>query len=111
MTIQDFFYVCPAHLKDRNFCSPIVDSEEQARKAREDAIAREVEAVKKEYEEKQLKKKEKEKDKDKGKEKEKEKGDDDSKDKNEKKKDDEQSAKSEKEKDDKVCFSFLFLYF
>lgn len=73
---QDFFYVCPSHLKQSTFCKPIIDHaavEAKKKKALED----EVERVKKEYEEKQRKKKEKEdaetsKDKDKG-EKEKEK--------------------------------------
>ncbi|ROW00651.1 hypothetical protein VSDG_03205 [Cytospora chrysosperma] len=77
---QDFFYVCPSHLKDRWFCSPIIDQAAiDAKKKRE--MEEEVERVKKEYEERQRKKKEKEesaksKDKDKGKEDEKEKGKD-----------------------------------
>ncbi|KAL2223387.1 VPS4-associated protein 1 [Thermoascus aurantiacus ATCC 26904] len=66
---RDFFYICPIHLKDRGFCSPIVDSEKEAAKKKEEALAREIERVKQEYEEKQRKKKEKEE-----KEKEKEKG-------------------------------------
>ncbi|GKT50796.1 UPF0590 protein [Colletotrichum spaethianum] len=74
---KDFFYVCPSHLKDKNFCSPIIDKEAvEARKKKE--LEDEVERVKKEYEEKQKKKKEKEeKDKnaDKGKDKEKDKDD------------------------------------
>ncbi|RJE20110.1 hypothetical protein PHISCL_07562 [Aspergillus sclerotialis] len=94
---KDFFYVCPVHLKDRNFCSPIIDSEEEARKAKEEAMAKEIETVKKEYEEKQLKKKEKEKDK-------KSKDEEDSKEKN--KANEEQNKKSEKdqekEKNDKI---------
>ncbi|PSR92056.1 VPS4-associated protein 1 [Coniella lustricola] len=56
---QDFFYVCPSHLKDKGFCTPIVDQaaiDAQKKKDLDDEIAR----VKKEYEEKQRKKKEKE---------------------------------------------------
>ncbi|KAI1269661.1 DUF1742-domain-containing protein [Xylariaceae sp. FL1019] len=61
---QDFFYVCPAHLKDRGFASPIIDHEAiAARKKKE--MDDEVAKVKKEYEEKQRKKNEKEKVKDK----------------------------------------------
>lgn len=56
---QDWFYVCPAHLKDTGFCTPKVDQAAiEARKKRE--LDEEVERVKKEYEEKQKKKKEKE---------------------------------------------------
>lgn len=68
--MQDFFYVCPAHLKESSFCTPIVDQAAvEAKKKKE--LEEEVERVKKEYEEKQRKKKEKEeadksKDKDKG---------------------------------------------
>ncbi|KAE8150159.1 VPS4-associated protein 1 [Aspergillus avenaceus] len=58
---KDHFYVCPVHLKDRNFCSAIVDTEDQEKKAKDEALAREIEIVKKEYEEKQKRKKEKEK--------------------------------------------------
>ncbi|ROV92170.1 hypothetical protein VMCG_09289 [Cytospora schulzeri] len=76
---QDFFYVCPSHLKDRWFCSPIIDQAAiDAKKKKE--MEDEVERVRKEYEERQRKKKEKEesakskdKDKDKDKEDEKEK--------------------------------------
>jgi hypothetical protein len=57
--MQDFFYVCPGHLKDRQFCTPIIDQAavEAKKKA---ALEEEVAMVKKEYEEKQRKKKEKE---------------------------------------------------
>ncbi|KAK2060548.1 DUF1742-domain-containing protein [Colletotrichum caudatum] len=86
---KDFFYVCPSHLKDRNFCSPIIDKEAvEAKKKKE--LEEEIERVKKEYEEKQKKKKEKEeKDKntDKDKEKEKEQSKDDEKNDDEKKED------------------------
>jgi len=50
---KDFFYACRGHLKDRGFCSPVVD--EAAKKKEE--LDREVELVKKEYEEKLAKKK------------------------------------------------------
>ncbi|KAJ8129945.1 hypothetical protein O1611_g3686 [Lasiodiplodia mahajangana] len=72
---QDFFYVCPAHLKDRGFCSPIIDHEAIAAAKNKKEIDEEVERLKKEYEEKQRKKKEKEAEKDKDKDKDKEKQD------------------------------------
>lgn len=68
--------MCPSHLKEPSFCTPISDQAAvEAKKKKE--LEEEVERVKKEYEEKQRKKKEKEeaeksKDKDKDKEKEKE---------------------------------------
>lgn len=77
MAHQDFFYVCPSHLKEPSFCTPIIDQAAvEAKKKKE--LDEEVERVKKEYEEKQRKKKEKEeaeksKEQDKDKEKEKEK--------------------------------------
>ncbi|KAK3903793.1 hypothetical protein C8A05DRAFT_32451 [Staphylotrichum tortipilum] len=56
---KDWFYVCPAHLKDTGFCTPKIDQAAiEARKKRE--LEQEIERVKKEYEEKQNKKKEKE---------------------------------------------------
>lgn len=61
---QDFFYVCVGHLKDRGFCSPIIDEAAVAAKKKKEMEA-EVERVKLEFEEKQKKKKEKEKEKDK----------------------------------------------
>ncbi|KAJ5099078.1 Protein of unknown function DUF1742 [Penicillium argentinense] len=92
---KDFFYVCPAHLQDRHFCSPIVDTEGEAARAKEQKMAEEIEKVKKEYEEKQKRKKDKEKksdkdDKDLGKEK------------DEKKDESKDSANDEKERDDKI---------
>ncbi|CAN8104502.1 unnamed protein product [Discula destructiva] len=77
---QDFFYVCPSHLKEPGFCTPIVDqAAAEAKKKRE--LEEEVERVKKEYEEKQRKKKEKEAaDKDKEKDKSKDKEGDEKKD-------------------------------
>ncbi|KAI9829057.1 MAG: hypothetical protein M1832_000080 [Thelocarpon impressellum] len=65
---RDFFYVCNGHLTDKGFCSPIID-EAAAKRAADEARQREIEAVKKEYEEKQRKKEEKKKQKEKGKEK------------------------------------------
>ncbi|PLB54425.1 DUF1742-domain-containing protein [Aspergillus steynii IBT 23096] len=98
---KDFFYVCPVHLKDRNFCSAIVDVEEQEVKRKKEAMDAEIEKVKREYEEKQRRKKEK------SKEKEKEKAADKEED---KKKDDQKSASEEKdtkadekERDDKIA--------
>ncbi|CAI7628704.1 unnamed protein product [Penicillium pancosmium] len=93
---KDFFYVCPAHLQDRHFCSAIVDTDGEAAREKEKKMAEEIEKVKKEYEEKQKRKKEKksdkdEKDKDKEKEKDEKKGD--SKDSN---------SNDEKERDDKM---------
>ena len=98
-TYQDFFYICPAHLKDRGFCTPLVDQaavEAKKKKALDDEVAR----VKKEYEEKQKKKKEakekdasKDKDKDKDKEKDKKEADDT---KEEDKKEDDDKAETNK---------------
>lgn len=68
---QDFFFVCPIHLKDKGFCSPIIDKAAvDAKKKRE--IEAEIERVKQEFEEKK-KKREKEKEKEKDTEKEKDK--------------------------------------
>ncbi|KUJ12074.1 DUF1742-domain-containing protein [Mollisia scopiformis] len=57
---KDFFYVCPAHLKDKGFCNPIIDEAAVAAKKKREMEA-EVQRVKQEFEEKQKKKKEKEK--------------------------------------------------
>ncbi|KAL2843966.1 DUF1742-domain-containing protein [Aspergillus pseudodeflectus] len=98
---KDFFYVCPIHLQDRHFCSPIIDVEEEAAKEKAEAMAREIEKVKLEYEEKQRRKKEKEKEKKKDK--------DDSKDDAKASKDSKDEAvkgdadnKDEKERDEKI---------
>lgn len=106
---QDYFYVCLSHLQDRHFCSPIVDTEAVAAKAKDEAMAREIEKVKKEYEEKQQRKKNKDA------EKEKEKKNDDNKDKEKDdksatKKGDEEDKKMQKERDDKVCSSIYISY-
>ncbi|KAL4755241.1 VPS4-associated protein 1 [Aspergillus terricola var. indicus] len=92
---KDYFYVCPVHLQDRHFCSPIIDAEEEAAKKKAEAMAKEIERVKKEYEEKQQRKKEKEKEKEKKKDDPK-----DDKDKDDSKKADDK--KEEKERDDKI---------
>ncbi|PYH36472.1 AAA-ATPase Vps4-associated 1 family protein [Aspergillus neoniger CBS 115656] len=100
---RDFFYVCPSHLQDRHFCSPIVDTEAAAAKAKEEAMAREIERVKKDYEEKQQRKKNKDAEKEKDK-----KEDDKDKEKDDKsatKKGDEEDKKLQRERDDKVCSS------
>ncbi|KAL1968817.1 hypothetical protein VTN77DRAFT_1178 [Rasamsonia byssochlamydoides] len=91
---KDFFYICPIHLKDRGFCSPVVDTEQEAARKREEAMAREIEKVKQEYEEKQKRKKEKEK----------EKGKDKTNEENDADKDSKQAGKDddEKEKNDKI---------
>lgn len=99
VSIQDFFYVCSIHLKDSNFCTPILDESEVAARKQRETIEREIEKVKKEYEERMKRKKEKEKQK-------KEKGDKDGKDGREEQKKsekDEEEKKAEQEKDDKVC--------
>ncbi len=58
---QDYFYVCPGHLKDPGFGSPIIDEAEVAARKKKEEMDKEVERVKKEYEEKQKRKKEKDK--------------------------------------------------
>jgi hypothetical protein len=87
--LQDFFYVCPGHLKDRGFCSPIIDEAAVAAKKKKEMEA-EVERVKQEFEEKQKKKKEKEKEKEKKKDK-------------DKKDDDEKEEKKSEEKVGLLC--------
>ncbi|KAE8411870.1 AAA-ATPase Vps4-associated protein 1-domain-containing protein [Aspergillus pseudocaelatus] len=94
---KDFFYICPIHLKDRHFCSPIVDTEEEEKKKKEEALAKEIEKVKKEYEERQKKKKEKSKEK---------KSDEESK-KEEGSSTDKKADNDEKEQDDKVYYPTL----
>ncbi|KAI0513096.1 DUF1742-domain-containing protein [Xylaria bambusicola] len=90
---QDFFYVCLVHLKDRGFCSPIIDNEAIAAKKKKE-MDEEVERLKKEYEEKQRKKKEKEAEKEKDKDKDNEKDKQESKE-NEKEKDADKGEKKE----------------
>ena len=80
--LKDFFYICTSHLQDRGFATPKVDPKLEAEKRDREALQKEIELVKKEFEEKQKKK---------GKKKE---------DKKEDKKENEGEA--EKERDDKV---------
>ncbi|KAE8390635.1 VPS4-associated protein 1 [Aspergillus alliaceus] len=91
---KDFFYVCPIHLKDRHFCTPIVDTEEQEKKKKEEALAQEIEKVKKEYEEKQKRKKGKAKEKNSDEESKKQEGLSNT--------DKKEGPSDEKERDDKV---------
>lgn len=91
---KDFFYICPGHLSDRGFATPVVDKEEEERKRKREELDKAIAEVKREWEEKQKKRKEKKKKKDKEKEKD-----------GEKDKEDEKSE--EKDKDEKVrppCF-------
>lgn len=92
--------MCPAHLQDKHFCSPIVDTEGQAKRLKEEEMAKEIEKVKKEYEEKQRRKKEGEKASSKDNKEGKDKGKDESKDKD--KDASESNANDEKDRDDKV---------
>jgi hypothetical protein len=64
MCLQDFFYVCKTHLKDKGFASPIVDEKAEAEKKRKEALDLEIAKIKKEYEEKLKAKKKKKDDKD-----------------------------------------------
>src|ERR1700760_2304213 len=52
---NDWFHVCPGHLKDRKFAVP-KDEEDLAEKKRKEDLDKEIEAVKKEFEEKMRKK-------------------------------------------------------
>ncbi|TKX18536.1 ATPase-like protein 17 [Elsinoe australis] len=86
---KDYFYICPAHLKDRNFALP---TEEEAKaieeRKKKEEMDNEIENIKKEYEEKLKRKQEKKKGKD---------------DKKEEKKDEEKTEDQlEKEKQDKI---------
>jgi hypothetical protein len=92
--------VCPAHLQDKHFCSPIIDTEGQAKRLKEEEMTKEIEKVKKEYEEKQRRKKEREKASSKDNKDEKDKGKDELKDKD--KDASESNANDEKDRDDKV---------
>jgi len=60
---DDWFHICPGHLKDRKFATA-QDEEDLAEKKRKEELDKEIEAVKKEYEEKMKKKREKKKGKD-----------------------------------------------
>ncbi|KAH0266047.1 hypothetical protein KCU91_g11019, partial [Aureobasidium melanogenum] len=94
---KDFFYICPSHLKDRNFAIPTDDEAKAiADRKKKEELDREIEAVKKEYDEKMKKKQQK---KDKANDKDKDKKDKE-KDNNDKEKDN--NDKDEKERDDKI---------
>ncbi|KAL9099435.1 MAG: hypothetical protein Q9163_005060 [Psora crenata] len=95
---KDFFYLCPGHLKDRSFCSPIADEAEIAAKKRKEHMEREIEIVVKEYEDKVKRKKESKEDEKKEQEKD---------DKKAKVRDGVETA--EKEKNDKVRFTLDML--
>ena len=88
---KDFFYICPSHLKDRNFALPTDDEAKAiADRKKKEELDREIEAVKKEYEEK-MKKKQQKKDKSKDKDKDK---DAKGKEKDDKKSDQKETTKS-----------------
>ncbi|KAL1892640.1 hypothetical protein Sste5346_006925 [Sporothrix stenoceras] len=105
---KDFFYICPNHLKDRGFATPIVDkAAEEAKKKKaaeekEAKIKEEMERVKKEYDERQKKKKDKKDKKDDDKDKDKDENDKDKdKDKKDKKNDEKEKDKDSKDEEDK----------
>ncbi|OQE91937.1 hypothetical protein PENNAL_c0008G02257 [Penicillium nalgiovense] len=104
---KDYFYVCPAHLQDKHFCSPIIDTEGQAKRLKEEEMAKEIEKVKKEYEEKQRRKKEREKLSSKDNKDEKDEKDEKAKGKDEPKDKDKDASESnsndEKDRDDKIA--------
>ncbi|KAF2461423.1 AAA-ATPase Vps4-associated protein 1-domain-containing protein [Lineolata rhizophorae] len=105
---KDFFYVCPGHLKDRNFAIPDADEAAAfAERKKKEEMDREIEAVKKEYEEKKRKKKEKRKEKDK----EKGKVEDNKKDKAAEKANEEEDKKDAEELEAKVGYLYLFSTF
>ena len=58
---RDFFYVCPGHLTDRGFATPSDGTggsdNETEKKKRDEELQREIEIVKKEYEDKMKKRK------------------------------------------------------
>jgi hypothetical protein len=86
---KDFFYVCRSHLTDRGFASPIIDEKAAEEKRKKEAMDKEIEKIKLEYEAKMKAKKAKKKK-------------DDDKD---KKDDDKEDV--EKERDDKVSACLL----
>ena len=94
---KDFFYICPGHLKDHSFATPIVDEAQLSAKKRKKEMEREIEKVKAEYEAKVKKKKEKDKP-----EKEEKKGD-----KKDKPKQTDEDRNDDKEIDDEVGCELL----
>ncbi|KAI5784634.1 VPS4-associated protein 1 [Geopyxis carbonaria] len=97
----DFFYICPGHLTDKGFASPVGPTPEEKRK---EDLEKEVERVKAEWEERQKRKKEREKEgaKEKDKEKEKEKEKEDGKDKDKKDKEDKNETGKKEEEESKM---------
>ncbi len=95
--VQDYFYVCSGHLKDKGLATPIIDEAEVAAKKKKEEMDREIEIIKKEYEEKMKLKKSKGKGKE-GKSVDKGEGKDDA------SKSEDVDKKAEKEKDAKVPF-------
>ncbi|CAO2658779.1 Nn.00g065020.m01.CDS01 [Neocucurbitaria sp. VM-36] len=90
---KDFFYTCVGHLSDRGFCQPDADEAAAiAAQKKKEELDREIEAVKKEYDDKQKLKREKRKGKDKEKEK----------DKDVKSTEEAEDKQDEKTKDDKI---------
>lgn len=104
LTLQDFFYICTGHLKDRGFCTPDADEVAAAEeKRKKEELDREIEKVKKEYMDRQDAKAKKRKEREKKKDKDKEKSKED-------KKDDEAEDKNdEKERDEKVSLRRLHI--
>ena len=90
---DDWFHVCPGHLKDRKFAIP-QDEEDLAEKKRQEELEKEIEAGKKEFEENMRKKLARRKQKEYEK--------DDSKKKEDKKEEKEDLEKAEQEKDEKL---------
>lgn len=97
---DDWFHICAGHLTDRKFAIP-KDEEDLAKKNREEDLNKEVEALKKEYEEKLRKKAEKReaKNKDKDAEKDKKKEDEQKEDQKDAKEQEEKLKELEKQKD------------
>ncbi|KAK0882510.1 hypothetical protein LTR91_027197, partial [Friedmanniomyces endolithicus] len=52
---DDYFYICAGHLKDTKFATA-KDTDDVAERKRNEELAKEIEAVKKEFEEKMRKK-------------------------------------------------------
>ncbi|KAK5171267.1 uncharacterized protein LTR77_004411 [Saxophila tyrrhenica] len=88
---DDWFHICPGHLKDRKFVLP-KDEEDLAEKKRQEELEKEIEVVKKEFEEKMRKKLDRRRQKEYEKEGKKEEKKDEAKD----------DEKDEKEKEDKL---------
>ena len=93
---DDWFHLCPGHLKDRKFAIP-KDEEDLAEKKRKEELEKEIEAVKKEFEEKMRKKLARRKQKEYEKEEKEE-----EKKKEEKKKEATEDDKDEKDKEEKL---------